>query len=289
MANVIVVEPNTLLRLGILKLLQTLDCALVTAGIDYAQLFQGTPQKANTDLMLLSVPGAYDKMIELVSAAQQAYTPNRILLLSDTQTLPYSVLNLPPMLAGYISKYSSQDVLRTSIMLVLAGGKCFPHPDMFHQAGAGDAAISPDCGAPPQRRWYDRHETPSSARADEPQPDNLLHHAKTTPPTPRPSAGLRQAELVGLTTSQTLTPDLISREADMLHLTPRQYEVLALLAKGLPLKKISRELNISIATAKTHTEALYQRLSVNNRNAAVYAAVSRGATLGWHEPHVSSP
>ncbi|TAN27442.1 MAG: response regulator transcription factor [Castellaniella sp.] len=228
-------------------------------------------------------------MIELVSAAQQGYTPNRILLLSDTQTLPYSVLNLPPMLAGYISKYSSQDVLKTSIMLVLAGGKCFPHPDMFHQAGAGEGAISPDCGAPPKRRWYDRHETPTSARIDEPQPDNLLHHPKAAPAAPKPQTELRQAELVGLTTSQALTPDLISREADMLHLTPRQYEVLALLAKGFPLKKISRELNISIATAKTHTEALYQRLSVNNRNAAVYAAVSRGATLGWHESHVSGP
>lgn len=289
MANVTVVEPNTLLRLGILKLLQTLDCALVTTGIDYAQLFQGAPRKANTDLMLLSVPGAYDQMIELVSAAQQRYTPNRILLLSDTQTLPYSLLNLPPVLAGYISKYSSQDVLKTSVMLVLAGGKCFPHPDMIHQAGAGEGAISPDGGAPPKRRWYDKHETPTSASTDELQPDNLLNHSKTAPAAPKPSTEPRQAELVGPAKSQTLTPDLISREADMLRLTPRQYEVLALLAKGYPLKKISRELNISVATAKTHTEALYQRLSVNNRNAAVYTAVSRGATLGWHETHVSSP
>ncbi|MER1965811.1 hypothetical protein [Castellaniella sp. FW104-7G2B] len=42
-----------------------------------------------------------------------------------------------------------------------------------------------------------------------------------------------------------------------------------------------------MATAKTHTEALYQRLSVNSRNAAVYAAISRGATLGWHDPRMS--
>ena len=70
----------------------------------------------------------------------------------------------------------------------------------------------------------------------------------------------------------------------MLRLTPRQYEVLVLLAKGYPLKKISRELNISVATAKTHTEALYQRLSVNSSNAAVYAAISKGATLGLQGP-----
>ena len=78
--------------------------------------------------------------------------------------------------------------------------------------------------------------------------------------------------------------DLIESESTLLNLTPRQYIVLALLARGYPLKKISRELNISLATTKTHAEAIYLRLSVNNRNAAVYSAVSRGASLGWHDP-----
>lgn len=70
-------------------------------------------------------------------------------------------------------------------------------------------------------------------------------------------------------------------EAKMLGLTPRQYEVLVLLARGYPLKTVGKHLNISVATAKAHTETLYQRLDVHNRNAAVYAAVARGATLGW--------
>lgn len=70
-------------------------------------------------------------------------------------------------------------------------------------------------------------------------------------------------------------------EAKLLGLTPRQYEVLVLLARGYPLKTVGKHLNISVATAKAHTETLYQRLDVHNRNAAVYAAVARGATLGW--------
>jgi len=70
-------------------------------------------------------------------------------------------------------------------------------------------------------------------------------------------------------------------ECEMLGLTPRQYEVLVLLARGYPMKTVGRYLNISVATAKAHTETLYQRLDVHNRNAAVYEAVSRGATLGW--------
>src|SRR3546814_19901066 len=72
-----------------------------------------------------------------------------------------------------------------------------------------------------------------------------------------------------------------SPESEMLGLTPRQYEVLVLLARGYPMKTVGRYLNISVATAKAHTETLYQRLDVHNRNAAVYAAVSRGAKLGW--------
>ena len=68
----------------------------------------------------------------------------------------------------------------------------------------------------------------------------------------------------------------------MLHITPRQYEVLVLLARGYPMKTVSRHLNISVATAKAHTETLYQRLGAHNRNQAIYAAISRGATLGWH-------
>ncbi|PLC52616.1 helix-turn-helix transcriptional regulator [Pollutimonas nitritireducens] len=79
-------------------------------------------------------------------------------------------------------------------------------------------------------------------------------------------------------------PKMVSEansECQMLGLTPRQYEVLVLLARGYPMKTVGRYLNISVATAKAHTETLYQRLDVHNRNAAVYAAVSRGATLGW--------
>jgi len=71
------------------------------------------------------------------------------------------------------------------------------------------------------------------------------------------------------------------QESDILGLTPRQYEVLVLLARGYSLKAVGRHLNIAVATAKVHAETVYQRLHVHNRNEAVYAAISRGATLGW--------
>lgn len=69
--------------------------------------------------------------------------------------------------------------------------------------------------------------------------------------------------------------------AELLNITPRQYEVLVLLARGYPIKTVSRMLNISVATAKTHACTLYQRLNVKNKSEAVYAALQRGATLDW--------
>ncbi|MFV0282437.1 MAG: response regulator transcription factor [Castellaniella sp.] len=274
MATVIVVEPNALLRMGLLTLVRTLDCGLTCTGTDYAQLFHPAPKRIEADLMLLSVPDTYNQMTDLVTAAQENYALRRLLLLSEAQTLPYSLLNMPSVLAGYISKHASQDVLKTSIMLVLAGGKCFPHPD----ACQVDVPHVNSHTNQPRRRWYDQQDVPNLSPGDEAsQPDNLLNepNVKSMP------AALQAG-------NQTLTPELVSREAVMLRLTHRQYEVLVLLARGFPLKKVSQELNISVATAKTHAEAIYQRLDVNNRNAAVYAAVSRGATLGWHETDMTS-
>lgn len=271
MATITVVEPNALLRMGLLALLRTLDSTLTSTGIDYTQLFHGTPCRTETDLMLLSVPDTYGQMTELVNAAQTRYAPRRILLLSETQTLPYSLLNLPSVLSGYISKHASQDVLKASVMLVLAGGKCFPHPD----ACQADTSLPTSHGGL-KRRWYDHEAAPPAPPCNESPADSLLHKPDSPDLMPKP-----------LGAPQALAPDLIAREAALLNLTHRQYEVLAMLAKGHPLKKISRELNISVATTKTHAEALYQRLSVNNRNSAVYAAISRGATLGWHDPDTS--
>jgi len=77
--------------------------------------------------------------------------------------------------------------------------------------------------------------------------------------------------------------------AHLLNITERQYEVLALLARGYPIKTVSRLLNISVATAKTHACTLYQRLHVRNKGEAVYVALQRGATLNWPGPTVTAP
>lgn len=275
MITVTVVEPHALIRLGIQQLLEKLTPNIACVGMDYSELFQGGPRSRPPDLMLLSVPPIYTEMLQLVDAARNSHNPKRILLLSDTHTLPYSLLNLPSNLAGYISKHSCNDVLASAVSLVLAGGKCFPAPD-HNPAPDGE----PDQAFLMKRRWYDRQPVPVQ---QEPTPDGANLLAPLLSFQSNPVTQAHQPNPVALDTQPAaLAPELVNQEARMLNVTPRQYEVLVLLARGYPLKKVSRELDISLATAKTHTEALYQRLAVNNRNAAVYSAIAKGATLGWY-------
>ena len=59
-------------------------------------------------------------------------------------------------------------------------------------------------------------------------------------------------------------------------LTPREYEVLDLLASGLSDREIASKLVVSDATARTYTERLLQTLGVNNRLQAVLKGVRCG-------------
>jgi len=59
-------------------------------------------------------------------------------------------------------------------------------------------------------------------------------------------------------------------------LTPREREVLGLLAEGLGVAQISRQLFISESTAKTHISKLYDKLGSGNRAQALMTALKLG-------------
>lgn len=59
-------------------------------------------------------------------------------------------------------------------------------------------------------------------------------------------------------------------------LTPRQREVLALLAAGKSNKEIARQLNLLVGTVKLHVKAILRALEASNRTQAVVAAVRAG-------------
>lgn len=59
-------------------------------------------------------------------------------------------------------------------------------------------------------------------------------------------------------------------------LSPRESEILALLAEGLGVTPIARRLFISESTAKTHISKIYEKLGAANRAQAIMRAVQAG-------------
>ena len=58
-------------------------------------------------------------------------------------------------------------------------------------------------------------------------------------------------------------------------LTPRQREVLALMAQGKSNKEIAKELGLAAGTVKIHVSSIFKALKVSNRTRAVIAARER--------------
>lgn len=59
-------------------------------------------------------------------------------------------------------------------------------------------------------------------------------------------------------------------------LTPRETEVLALIAKGLSYQRIAEALAVSPHTVTTHIKQIYRKLAVNSRGEAVFEALQMG-------------
>jgi DNA-binding NarL/FixJ family response regulator len=66
-------------------------------------------------------------------------------------------------------------------------------------------------------------------------------------------------------------------------LTPREIEVLILIARGGSTRQVARELTITPKTAETHIERIYAKTGATTRSTATLFALQRGL-LGTLEP-----
>ena len=66
------------------------------------------------------------------------------------------------------------------------------------------------------------------------------------------------------------------REVEARGITPRELEVLGLIAEGLSTKEIAERLFVSDNTVKTHCSRLFDKLEVNRRTKAVQVAKTLG-------------
>ncbi len=79
------------------------------------------------------------------------------------------------------------------------------------------------------------------------------------------------------------TPGGAKTESGGLHLTPRQRDVLNLMAGGKSNKEIARILGLAEGTIKLHVTGLLKVLDANNRTQAVIKAASLGLTQGLEQ------
>lgn len=96
-----------------------------------------------------------------------------------------------------------------------------------------------------------------------------------------PSLAAARASAIGsdaiLVAPDSIHSDLHSNEEEFDEpLTPREVQVLELLAEGLPNKAIADRLQISDQTVKFHVSSISGKLGAKNRTDAVRRAVRRG-------------
>jgi DNA-binding NarL/FixJ family response regulator len=99
------------------------------------------------------------------------------------------------------------------------------------------------------------------------EPDELIRGLQAAARGESPLAPKAAQALVAARAEQQTDPDL----------TPREREVLALLADGLPNKLIARRLDISEKTVKAHLTSIFQTIGVTDRTQAALWAQKHGS------------
>ena len=104
---------------------------------------------------------------------------------------------------------------------------------------------------------------------------------KNMPPTELVQA-IEQVHAGGAPMSMQIARKVVSHfqqikkpQSDMEHLTKREHEILALLAKGFLYKEIADQLGVTLSTVRAHLHAVYEKLHVQSRTEAVVKFLER--------------
>ncbi|CAG2161078.1 helix-turn-helix transcriptional regulator [Cupriavidus numazuensis] len=282
MATILLIEPHPLLRLGLRHLLAQAHIAGDLVDIDPLAPIESDLWLHDAELLVFGLPSDHGSGCAMLAEVCARLQPQRVLVLAESPAAALAAATLPECVRGCMHKHSSAAALDAAVRLVLAGGECFPSRVQLESQSAGidDAVAAHGMLADVATEEDERHVVALPRSQGVPAVAVLRTDSALVAHAAPPAAPSSQSTRPAHAGSQE-TP---SAGAHLLNITERQYEVLALLARGYPIKTVSRILNISVATAKTHACTLYQRLHVRNKGEAVYVALQRGATLNWAGP-----
>jgi len=278
--NALLIEEHPLLRLGLLQMLETIQEFGHVLAMSPADVVRLEVPHRNAELLVFGMPADPAAGWAQLELARERLAPQRILLLADALPLHVPNADAARGISGCLPKSASLAVIEAAIRLAISSVQGL----MF----AGEVGTTPSASRsamPVAQSLASAAPLPLSSAM---QPETLSPNACAS--AMRATVAVR--DLTSLRPGQPMSSPIAAArhlaeeepsydEAEMLQITPRQYEVLVLLARGYPIKTVSRMLNISVATVKSHACTLYQRLKVRNKGEAVYAALQRGATLEW--------
>ncbi len=161
---------------------------------------------------------------------------------------------------------------------VLALAEKAPPPDLF-VLDLLFPGFAPEMSIPLLRKKFPKATLAIVSMADDSETIDLVMASgadgfvgKTVPPDDIATAiaAIRNGEIIVKSASASLPQTTTSKNADTL--SPRQREVLKLVAEGMTNKEIGRQLDISPVTARMHVSALLRTLGVASRSATTAAA-----------------
>lgn len=201
--RVVLVSPHSLSRLGMVRLLESLESIQVVAHAAAADEGQKLAAEFTPDLLMLEGDLGPDDGMHAIREVKAGNPDVRVLMLAERA----AQMPVESALEAGIDGYTLKDITLTELATTIS------------RVANGDTVLHPDVAAVVARR--------------------LAANGKE-----RPNA-----------------------------LTPRQREILSLLAAGLENKQIARKLGIGVHTVKTHVSRVLAKLGVASRTEAVVVAL----------------
>lgn len=198
----------------------------------------------SADLLLidLKMPGM-DAGTSL-AALRDAYPDMRIAVLTGTDDRDVILECLAAGVHGYILKSDAAEQLLSAIDMILGGHVYVPAALTRIVRSAAPPA------QPAERRVAEAARAPSPSRPDVSNVQSLANVPSL--------ASVQPPQSVQSIPGQSVTP--------------RQLDVLKLLAEGRSTKDIARQLNLGVGTVKVHLAGVYRALGARNRMEAVVRA-----------------